>query len=164
MSGLTFDNEVWRDKLHCSGLRATAARLAIIRVLEESQGAISATEVMDRLEFVGMDRVTVYRTLGSLVECGLAHRLDPGDRVWRFTLQEQHASGAHDEHGVHPHFVCDVCGTISCMERARAEVQLNGHASDGYVIRGQETVLRGLCPGCAASGGNPAAAKALKPG
>lgn len=152
MPSVTFDNEVWRDRLRGSGLRATAARLAIIRVLEEAHGAISATEVMDRLEIVGMDRVTVYRTLGSLVECGLAHKLDPGDRVWRFTLQENHANGAHDEHGVHPHFVCDVCGTISCMERARAEVQLGAHAGEGYVIRGQETVLRGMCPSCAADG------------
>jgi len=147
-----FDNEVWREKLRGSGLRATAARLAIVRALEQAHGAISATEVMDRLEIVGMDRVTVYRTLGSLVECGLAHKLDPGDRVWRFTLQEHHNGQAHDHHDVHPHFVCDVCGTISCLENASAEVRLGNHATQGFVIREQETVLRGRCPGCAGGG------------
>lgn len=150
MPGIAFNNELWRKKLREAGLRATTARLAIVRTLEEAGGAISATEVMDRLDIVGMDRVTVYRTLGSLVECGLAHKLDPGDRVWRFTLEFGQSSLNEVDHSTHLHFVCEDCGTISCLDNAYAELKLGSHAGRGYLIREQETVLRGKCPTCQA--------------
>jgi Fur family ferric uptake transcriptional regulator len=155
MPEIAFDNELWRTKLRSAGLRATAARLAIVRTLEEAGGAISATEVMDRLDIVGMDRVTIYRTLASLVECGLAHKLDPGDRVWRFTLRDTRSAPKHIDHHAHLHFVCESCGTITCLDSAYAELHLGDHAQHGYTIREQETVLRGKCPTCKAIAATP---------
>ncbi|MGP1345160.1 MAG: Fur family transcriptional regulator [Phycisphaerales bacterium] len=160
-----FDGDCWRSRLREAGLRATTARLAIVRTLDDADGALSAHEVMERLEIEGMDRVTVYRTLGSLVDCGLAHKLDPGDRVWRFSLEDPNDEPHARDHAVHPHFVCDECGTILCMDNATVEVKLDQAQSERFEIREQETVLRGRCPACRANppraAAQPAAARPI---
>jgi Fur family ferric uptake transcriptional regulator len=138
-----FDAEMWKDRLRGAGLRVTAARLCVLRVLHDSPLTLSAQEVLNAAERGGeADRVTVYRTLNALVEAGIAHRVDPGDRVWRFGL-------IAGEHGQHAHFVCDACGTISCLEDATITVSLRGRSSpDRFRVTQQDVYLHGTCGEC----------------
>ena len=104
-------------------LRVTAVRLAVLRVLAGSPEALDAQQVFARLDRSATDRVTVYRTLGTLVEAGLAHRVDPGDRVFRFSLTDHSACTPQRHAHEHPHFVCDACGTVECLDDAEVIVQ-----------------------------------------
>lgn len=68
------------------------------------------------------DKVTVYRTLNALVEANLAHRVDTGDRVFRYSLTDHsHCRGEHHDHD-HPHVVCDSCGRVECIEGAEVTI------------------------------------------
>lgn len=179
--------------LRAAGLRVTPVRLAVLRLLCQSSGALSADQVVEELDRVrsakgrgrGADRVTVYRTLNSLVEAGIAHKVDPGDRVFRFALAGDHARhvpgpgepcgcGASEkcghpepplvvprppegEHG-HPHFMCETCGKVECLEDTEVVLQPRGGGDRPAVrksIRQQEVLLRGTCDECGPETGKP---------
>jgi len=85
------------------------------------------------------NRTTVYRNLLDLARVGLARRFDVGDHTWRFE-----AAGHAREH---PHFVCNSCGDIECLEG----VQLALADDRGpRALRGREVdvQVRGVCDRC----------------
>lgn len=136
------DSTDWKQRLHGVNLRATPARLGVLRVLAGSPSPLSAQEVLEAMATPDTDRVTVYRTLNSLVDAGLAHKLDPGDRVWRFGLIAR-------SHNGHAHFVCDECGDVTCLEDALIQLSFRkGGPSRGVRITQQDVVLHGKCDRC----------------
>jgi Fur family transcriptional regulator, ferric uptake regulator len=100
-----------REQLRALGLRATGARLAVLRLLGGQGSPTSHPEIADALAEDGWDRATLYRNLVDLTRVGLLRRVDHGDHVWRYELAR--AEG-HDE-GSHPHFLCTVCGDLACL-------------------------------------------------
>lgn len=138
-----FDQEHWKKRLRNARLRVTGPRLDVLRVLHDSPLPATAQEVLASAGRLGpTDRVTVYRTLNSLVKSGIAHRVDPGDRTWRYGLLAEH-------HGQHAHFVCDECGTIRCLEDAMITVSMKGRPSpDRFRVKQQDVYLHGTCETC----------------
>lgn len=139
--------------LRQAGLRVTRARVAILETLHASDVALSADEVSDRLSASGeaADRVTVYRTLTSFVDEGLAHKVDPGDRKFRFSLTDHaHCHGDHHQHE-HPHLVCDSCGEVQCVDDAEVVLRpkRSGKAAGKAIRLNQNNVtLHGVCEKC----------------
>ncbi len=135
-----------RHRLREVGLRITTVRLDVLRVLDEAESPLNAQEVHGALPEGAADRVTVYRTLHSFEEKQIVHRIDAGDRVWRFSLARL---GAHD----HPHLVCDECGAVECLDDAQVHVEfpgcLRGSTMARRRIREQDAVLHGRCARCA---------------
>lgn len=167
----------YRGLLRESKLRVTTVRLAILRVLEDAHEAMTAQQVFDRVAAAGggpgrktgkpsrangeaggggaPDRVTVYRTLNSLVDSGIAHRVDPGDRIFRFSLTDHAKCSEHHHVHEHPHFVCDSCGKVQCLQGA--EVVIKTHDEDTartarWRVKQQDVVLHGTCDECSESG------------
>ncbi len=130
-----------RERIRDTGLRATRARVAVLRVLHGLEGPTSHPELTDRLADDGWDRATLYRNLVDLAEVGLLRRIDLGDHLWRFELAD---AAAHD--GSHPHFLCTACGDLSCLP----DVHLDAAAGvPKAVAEGRVTVqLQGLCDRC----------------
>ena len=132
-------------------MRVTSVRVAVLEALAKARGAMTAQELLDALGEA--DRVTVYRTLNSLVEAGVAHKVDPGDRVYRFGLTAPTASTKDAGHQ-HPHFVCDACGNVECLEDTEVIVQARDGAKRGAMKRkkmklsSQDVLLHGTCEGC----------------
>ncbi|MBL8758796.1 MAG: transcriptional repressor [Phycisphaerae bacterium] len=158
-----------KEMLRRAGLRATGARIRLVGLLAASRAPVDAQSILDRLG-EGADRVTVYRTLGALVEAGLAHRVDPGDRVFRFRLTDhsrcesddpRHAGAKHDHE--HPHLVCDSCGAVECMDDADVVIRHRdagartagpwGASPGTWVVKQQSVTVRGTCGRCVGAGG-----------
>lgn len=123
-----------RSNLREQGLRATGARVAVLRVLLDADRPLSHAEVCDLVEAGGFDRATVYRNLTDLVDVGIARRSDHGDHVWRF---EHSGAELHQ----HAHFVCTECGTVACLPPEAVKVEGIAHVQDVH--------LRGVCVTCA---------------
>ncbi|MFM9957664.1 MAG: Fur family transcriptional regulator [Phycisphaerales bacterium] len=145
----------WADRLRERGMRVTRSRLEVLRVLGASPSPMQAQEIIEALSDEHTDRVTVYRTLNSLVESGMAHKVDPGDRVWRYGLlasASRHGTahgGAAGGHEAHAHFVCDDCGTIRCLEDATIRVSLNAKPDgEKFKITQKDVYLHGTCEKC----------------
>jgi Fur family ferric uptake transcriptional regulator len=88
-----------------------------------------------------MNKVTIYRTLESLVKVGLVHRAFMQERAWHFELAD-HCS----ETQCHPHFTCSSCGTTHCL--TEFSVPMAPSSYKGFIIQHQQVRLEGLCPAC----------------
>ncbi|MDP2479666.1 MAG: Fur family transcriptional regulator [Candidatus Palauibacterales bacterium] len=131
-----------RPTLREAGLRATAQRIAVLGVLRDSRGHLSADrvaeEVRGRLGTVSTQ--AVYDVLDALTSKGLARRIEPAGSP---ALFEGRVADNHH------HVVCRVCGAvedIDCVVGAAPCMQ----ASDtrGYVLDEAEITFWGLCPDC----------------
>jgi len=128
-----------RQLLVGKGIRVTEQRMVILRALAKLRIPASHPELTERLAGVGLDRATIYRNLLSLTEAGLLVKTQLGDNVWRFELHDTEST----EHGMHPHFVCNDCGSIACLPKSA--VALRGEA---IRIQVAEVQLRGRCVAC----------------
>lgn len=139
-----------RDELRAllreAGLRATTARVAVLRVLTDEKVPLSHGEVYERVGDQGFDRATVYRNLVDLAEAGLVSRADLGDHVWRFELLDDAGHAVE----VHPHFVCTDCGTVACLPTEAVAVRATRGSPKSLRRRGAiEININGLCDACA---------------
>ncbi len=120
-------------------------RVGVLDLLISRAEPLAATRILEAMP-AGTDAVTVYRTLNTFVRKKLVHRVRGEDRTWRY------AAGAAKEASVHqhPHFVCEQCGRVECLEGAQVPAPLVPSLKIGkaYAIRYAEVVLHGTCPRC----------------
>lgn len=131
--------------LRAAGLRRTSARVGVIEQLATARRPSSVQDLVARLPS-GTDVVTVYRTLNTLVARELARRVWGEDRSRLFELVDMKGKATH----VHPHFVCDSCGTVECLQDLAIphQVPRSTKLLKGYAITKQEVTLHGTCPKC----------------
>lgn len=123
-------------------LRATNPRVAVLRLLHGISAPASHPEIYEALRNDGYDRATLFRNLVDLTNAGLLRKRDLGDRLWRYELAS--VSGDSSDH---PHFLCIVCGDVSCLPGIAMSVP------DGTVPRALrnghvEIQFRGTCDAC----------------
>lgn len=139
-----------RDRLRKAGLRATSARVGVLKALESSKAPLTHAEVYEQVAADGFDRATVYRNLIDLADARFLKRYDLGDHVWRFELLRADAdgNGAHRAEA-HPHFVCSDCGTVECLPAASVSVSIvRGGPKSLRKAAELEIQIRGLCNEC----------------
>jgi Fur family ferric uptake transcriptional regulator len=139
-----------RDRLRAAGLRATSARVTVLKCLEASKVPLTHAEVYDQVAADGFDRATVYRNLIDLADVGFLKRYDLGDHVWRFELLRAGADGKSTHGGeAHPHFVCSDCGTVECLPSATVSLSTSrGGPKSLRKATELEIQIRGLCNEC----------------
>jgi Fur family ferric uptake transcriptional regulator len=151
-----------RARVRAAGLRATEARIRVLAELSAAGDLLSHHDLEQALGQGrgrgGIDRVTLYRVLDSLVEAGLAHRVAGGDRVWRFgcTLDARSTAGPNassgtlsEAHQRHAHFQCSDCGRIVCLrEMPAVRHRRSLRVPRGYRPETVELTVKGRCPGC----------------
>jgi len=100
-----------RALLKNQGMRATAQRLAVLVTLHEQEAPMTHEEVMGLLTAGLYDKASVWRVLSDLAGVGILRRMDLGDRVWRYELQDACRTISDD----HPHFLCEACSEVTCL-------------------------------------------------
>jgi Fe2+ or Zn2+ uptake regulation protein len=121
--------------------------MAVLSALRDAATPLDAADVLARLGRY-TDRVTVYRTLKTLVESGILHSVQGEDRVRRYAFGPQSDEGHH-----HVHFACDQCGKVECLESAPIPDDLPKqlHVDRRYHVASADVTLHGTCPGCTTS-------------
>jgi Fur family ferric uptake transcriptional regulator len=123
-------------------LRRTAPRRTILEALLNAKRPQTADEIMVAMGKDCANRVTVYRTLESMVRTGLVHRAFVHKRAEHFELADRCTAAQ-----CHPHFTCVSCGAINCM--AGVSVPIVKGLEKGFIIHRQQVYIEGLCPKCA---------------
>lgn len=125
-------------------LRITPVRLSVLATLTKNQSPMSVPEILSKLK--GVDTVTVYRTLNTFVRKKIVHRVRGEDRSWLYAQSDFAAAPKH----LHPHFVCESCGKVECLEAAEipASFIASLHVDQRYAVTYPEVVLHGMCPRC----------------
>lgn len=127
------------------GARATPARVAVMRLLDTADRALSHHDIELELEASGFDRVTLYRVLDWMVESGLAHRVTDAQRVFRFSRAAANAP-AHESHA---HFRCEDCGKVFCLDDVPVT---RPTLPKGFSSSAVELSITGHCGHCGKSG------------
>jgi Fur family ferric uptake transcriptional regulator len=130
-----------RKILKAARLYCTDCRVAILKVLTAADRPISQDEIAQRLGKNRFDKVTIYRTLGSLFKAGVVHRAFMDERAWHFELADRCS-----ESQCHPHFTCTSCGVTHCLTGMSLPMAKSPYR--GFVIRHQQVRFEGLCPEC----------------
>ena len=130
-----------REVLKSAGLYRTKGRVAVLKALLKAEKPLRQDQIGVRLGKRRFDKVTIYRTLESLLEAGVVHKAFVKDRAWHFELAD-HCS----ETQCHPHFTCTNCGSTHCLTEMSLPMVKSRHR--GFHIHRQQTRLEGLCPAC----------------
>lgn len=128
--------------LHTHGLRVTAARKAIIEILQEGHDPLSIEALLTRLPKKTADQATVYRTLESFMEKGIVRQvvLSPERALYELAGDDHH------------HIVCVRCGRIEHIELkdcADFEKEALTASKDFKKIERHTLELYGICKKCA---------------
>jgi Fur family ferric uptake transcriptional regulator len=130
-----------REMLKTAKLYCTAGRVAILKVLMKAGKPLSQEQIADRSGKERFDKVTIYRTLESLLAVGLVHKVFIDKRAWHFELSHNCT-----ERQCHPHFTCTNCGDTHCLTGISLPMAKSPHK--GFVIHRQQVRLEGICPTC----------------
>ena len=136
----------FRAQLREKGLRCTNTRLEVLRILDSADRPLSHSEVVNMLEPNLGHQATVFRTLVSLTGAGLASIASRAGGIDRYELCRGEV--ALQRH-VHPHFVCNDCGIVSCLPQAL--VSINTDQSWGQwriLVERSEFQFVGTCLEC----------------
>ena len=131
-----------REMLKTVKLYSTQGRVAIVKVLMKAGKPLSQDQIARRSGKKHFDKVTIYRTLESLLNVGLVHKAFVEKRACHFELANNCT-----EHQCHPHLTCSSCGDTHCLTQVSLPMVKSPH--QGFVIHRQQVRLEGLCPRCA---------------
>ncbi len=133
---------VLREALGASGQRFTEQRAAVFRFLRGTESHPTADEVYlgVRSEVPGISLATVYKSLETLVGCGLATKLSYADGSARY-------DGRTDDHH---HVRCLCCSQVMDLSHrvAEREVERLLASAGGFRVTGVRLELTGYCPAC----------------
>lgn len=131
------------SRLSAQGRRPTTQRLIVLEALRRSRRTVTAPELFDQLreQHPLIGRATVFRSLDSLVDAGLAQRFERAGHIYAYAA----CSTAH-----HHHLVCTRCDTtIEIDEASVARLAGELAQSHGFTVHHGTLDFYGLCASCA---------------
>jgi Fur family transcriptional regulator, stress-responsive regulator len=130
------------QRLRGAGLRVTASRVAVLRVLAESTDHPRIDQVLERVRSSGVSISTQagYDVCEALEHASLARRIEPAGGPARFEAR------VGDNHH---HLLCRSCGAAVDVDCAvGAAPCLDPSDAAGFLIDEAEVTFWGLCPSC----------------
>ncbi|MEQ8211364.1 MAG: transcriptional repressor [Lacipirellulaceae bacterium] len=141
----TESDAAWaKQALRDASLRATAARVAVLKLLASTGAPMSHAEVVEAFADFGFDQSTLFRCLNELADAQLVTRLDLGDQTRRFELRET----SNKAEFTHPHFMCVDCGQLSCMNDFTVQINPSRGPRREKLGTITEIMIRGHCGQC----------------
>jgi Fur family transcriptional regulator, peroxide stress response regulator len=136
-----------RHALEASGQRFTEQRAAVYRYLVATDTHPTADEVLFavRRELPTISLATVYKSLETLVGCGLAVKLTYTDDSSRY-------DGRTDPHH---HARCLGCGRVNDLpgQLPKREIEALGKRASNFTVVGYRFEVSGYCAACVPEGG-----------
>ena len=134
--------ETWLARLHEHGYRLTAARRAIVEIVQHATRSLTPLEIYDmaRKKYPALGLVSVYRTLERLEELHLIQRVHHPQGCQAFVTA---ASG-------HQHLLlCQQCGQVEFFDGDDLDALTKAVSKrTGYKIKEHWLQLFGLCSAC----------------
>jgi Fe2+ or Zn2+ uptake regulation protein len=131
-----------RKALEETGHRFTEQRAAVYRFLSSTTSHPNADEVFRvvRNDIPGISLATVYKSLETLVSCGLATRLTYSDGSARYDARTD----------PHHHARCIACGMVMDVPGSFSPGEMRSLAreAEGFSVTGYRLELTGLCSRC----------------
>lgn len=131
-----------KDELNEVELRATPARMALMKLLEKTDKPVDVQTMISFLEEKGIktDPATVFRIVNMFTEKGLTKQIQLQEGKFRYELS------AKDDHH---HLVCSQCGDIQDISDCNIEV-LESHIEKkkNFKVTSHSLEFFGICQLC----------------
>jgi Fur family ferric uptake transcriptional regulator len=135
------NEEDLKQRLKDRNLRITANRLGVLKEINSFPVAISHSRLQHVLK--SRDRVSLYRTINSLIEGGLIHKVSASGQENYYALCEETCQAEKHQHK-HIHFECDSCREIYCLP-LQQEWSLD---TGNFKLKSFEVLATGICEDC----------------
>ncbi|HBG41085.1 MAG TPA: transcriptional repressor [Porphyromonadaceae bacterium] len=122
-------------------LKNTTCRKQVVEELLEKKSALSENEIKSAFEGP-FDRVTFYRTLKTLEQKEVIHRIALNDGTIKYALNGHH----HENEHIHAHFHCEKCDEVFCLEEEQTYFHVD--LPDKFVKNDVFVVVEGVCAEC----------------
>jgi Fur family peroxide stress response transcriptional regulator len=130
------------NKLKERDFRITPQRLAVLRILAESEGHPSVEDIFRQVKpiFPTTSMATIYKTVNLLKKIGEVVELDFSEESNRYDGNKPYP---------HPHLICTQCKTVVDPDVA-AVTDLSEEVANktGYKIMNHRLDFFGICPRC----------------
>jgi Fur family ferric uptake transcriptional regulator len=130
------------EALQQIGYRLTPQRMMILEAIADSDGHISAEEILETVQaaYPYLDISTVYRTLDLLKTLHLVSETDLGRRHAQYELLSK---------GLHHHLICTECGKILDMDNSFLDpLRRSIDKTYGFHAEIEHLAIFGICSGC----------------
>lgn len=123
------------------GIRPTANRLLLVKVLSKAEHPLTMKELEDLVDTI--DKSNIFRTLSLFRDQHLVHVLQDGADAVRYELCHSHEEDHDDD--LHAHFYCERCRQTFCLNDIPVpQVDL----PKGYRLNTINYLIKGICPNC----------------
>lgn len=140
-------NDLNEDKkLKHAGVRPTAMRLLIFRMLNNSPNPLSSLDIETELKTA--DRSTISRTLATFLEHDLIHAIDDGSGSIKYEVCR--SAHHHSINDLHVHFHCTACDKTFCLPIPVPKIEL----PQGFIAEKLNYVITGKCKKCSEKNSN----------
>lgn len=131
-----------KTELNEAELRATPARISVMRLLEASSTPVDVRMIMNHLdkENIETDPATAFRIINMFTEKGLVKQISFNEGKFRYELANQ-----KDHH----HLICEVCGRIDDIsDCAIPALEKNIQKKKRFLVKNHSLEFYGLCKDC----------------
>ena len=133
---------VLENILENNNVKPTAMRLLVLQFLLNKNVAVSLSNIENY--FDNSDRTTLYRTLKTFVDNGIAHQIDDGTGTTKYALCEENCN-CEIGSDLHLHFHCTNCNETVCLTEHKIP-QIN--LPEGFTAENVNLVVKGVCDKC----------------
>ena len=136
---MTYDD--FENILIGKGIKPTANRILILKELMRNSHPVNLTDL--EIALAPMDKGSIFRVLQLFSEKEIIHVIEDGSRSLKYEVC--HAEHHHTATDQHPHFYCEKCGTLYCLDNiSLPDIEL---PSD-FQIKSINLMIKGICPEC----------------
>jgi len=131
-----------KEELNAVNLRATPARIALMRLLETVDKPIDVQSMIQHLDEndVKTNPATVFRIVNMLTEKGLLKPIQLNEGKYRYEL-----SSKADHH----HLVCETCGNIEDISDCNIDVlEKDIESKKKFKVTSHSLEFFGICSNC----------------
>lgn len=129
--------------LKSKNIKTTAQRVEIMDNIIHRDRPFSANDLHSALSVESnIDLATVYRFINILSKSGIIREVVNSDGYQYYELACEH-------HPLHPHFICENCKHISCLNNLAPLDAVNlGSYTGGHSVRSISLNFKGICAEC----------------
>lgn len=139
---LKIDKHDCKEELNQAALRATPARIAVMKMLEKTGIPVDIGMVKSYLnkKNIVTDPATVFRIMNMLTQKGLAKQVSFNEGKFRYELANK-----PDHH----HLVCKVCGKVEDFSDCAIQIlEKDIRKKKGFSVESHSLEFYGICQEC----------------
>ena len=136
------NNHNCKDELQEVSLKATPARIAVMKYFESTDKPVDVNMILAHLkqEDVDADPATIFRMMNDFLQKGITKEVQFEEDKARYELANK---------GDHHHLVCENCGKIEAVsDTVVPEMEKDLQKKHGFLVKRHSLEFFGLCSNC----------------